>query len=89
MRLSSRGWKRDGLVVWLLEGNQFEFTEVEFAELVESLTGDGLFEILKRDRPALADQIKNIFPEAASDPAEFEKLEFALEQRLLDLSMSL
>lgn len=79
----TRGFLSGGMVIWELNGNQFEFTPDEFRDLGLALREQGLFGSLKQGRPALLNQILALF---APETEEHEKeLEYLLEQSFLDL----
>ena len=83
----ARGFLSGGMVIWELDGNQFEFTPSEFEDLSRDLREEGLFEGLKTTRPALLAQILTLGrPETEEEEKE---LEYILEQSFLDLQQKL
>ena len=83
--IRSRGYVRDGLIVWDLEGDQLEYTPAEFQELIRSLAGDRLFATLELSRPALLLRIRARFAERCRDPEDEKELEHRLEECLFAL----
>ena len=75
------------MVIWELNGNQFEFTPGEFDDLGGDLRVSGLFERLRQTRPALLDQIRVLF--APETEEEEKELEYLLERSFLDLQQKL
>lgn len=75
------------MVIWELNGNQIDFTPDEFEELGGDLRESGLFERLRRTRPALLSQILALYgPESEEEEKE---LEYILERSFLDLQRKL
>ncbi len=84
-KLNSYGHRSDSAIVWILEGNELEFSQDEFLEIAGSLTHEGLFSILDRIRPAMKSQLYQIYHKDLSSHLEIEDLEYAMEQCILDL----
>lgn len=85
--IKSSGYVRDGMVVWILEGEEIDFTEGEFADLVYNLKRRKLFVYLREARPALLDALQIRFRKPLEDLGlEDEDLESRLETALVDLS---
>ncbi len=83
--LKAKGFVRDGVVHWLLEGNELEFTVSEFREMMDEFAEDGLFDYLGRARPALLSRLRGLFPDSLATPEDEKELEYLLEQCLLGL----
>lgn len=85
--IKSSGYVRDGLVVWILEGEEIDFTEGEFSDLVINLKRRKLFDYLREARPALLDALQIRFRKPLEELGlEDEDLESRLETALVDLS---
>jgi hypothetical protein len=85
--IKSSGYMRDGLVVWILEGEEIDFTEGEFADLVFHLKRRKLFAYLREARPAVLDALQIRFRKSIEELGlEDEDLESRLETALVDLS---
>lgn len=88
-KIRSRGYQRMDTITWELDGNQLEFTRVEFQELLLQIRGVGLFAALSRDRPALLGQLLAILGPPPEDPEEEKELEYLLEQALFGIEQAL
>lgn len=87
--LSSHGKITDEGVIWVLEGNQLDFTFSEFTDLMGRMMEAGLFTCLKDIRPALYGQILELYKKELYKRIEEDDLEHVLEQTLFQLKDSL
>ncbi len=87
--IRSRAVLREGIVVWELDANQFEFTWSEFQELLTQVRRSGLFSALASARPALLDQLRALFSAAGATKEEEKELEHLLEQALFGAQQQL
>jgi hypothetical protein len=83
--LHSVGSEKNGIIVWILEKNEFEFTKDEFVTLTDNIRHNTVFEILEKERPSLKAQLLAIFRQDFSEDMESEDFEFQVEQALLTL----
>ncbi|MCE9596605.1 MAG: hypothetical protein K8S54_01425 [Spirochaetia bacterium] len=81
----SIGHRSGDLIYWICERNRFEFTIIEFEEIIQAIQRRGLFTYLKNERPALHAQLLELARMTADDLDEAE-IEFQFEQSLLNLN---
>lgn len=84
-RFHSIGHRSGDLIYWICEAHRFEFTLLEFQELIQAIQRRGLFAYLLKERPALHAQLMDLARIAADDMDESE-IEFEFEQNLLSLN---
>ncbi len=87
--LDSYGSEKNGLIIWIFEKHEIEFTADEFTEITDALRNTGLSLILKKIRPSLWSQLQSVFRQDFADEMEEAEFEFQAEQALLSLRSNL
>jgi hypothetical protein len=87
--LHSYGHEKDGIIHWILEKNEFEFTMTEFLLLTGNIREKPLFSMLDQERPSLKSQLLLLYKDEFSEDIGPEDFEFQVEQALLSLRSSL